>query len=86
MKSHEDAIERLDKQVTELSDALAHLGRGTDLKELLRIIKNPGWTTPAELAFATTIVESMQNQVTTLNKLSTDLLKTGRLVGVKTPA
>jgi hypothetical protein len=40
----------IEKKVSALSDALAHLGKGTSLRELLKIIKFPGWTTPAEFA------------------------------------
>ncbi len=47
-------VEVLDKKVTELSDALAHLGKGTDLKEPIRIIRFPGWTT---LSLATNNIE-----------------------------
>ncbi len=70
----------LDKKITALSDALAHLGKGTDLRELLRIIKNPGWTTPAEFAFATTILDSMQEQVTQLERMSGNLLEASKRV------
>ncbi len=41
-------IRELEKKVSALSDALAHLGKGTTLQELLRIIRFPGYTTPAE--------------------------------------
>jgi hypothetical protein len=76
-------IAELDKKITALSDALAHLGKGTDLKELLRIIRNPGWTTPAEFAFATTILDSMHDQVNQLGRMSTRLLDAGKLVSPK---
>ena len=77
---HVDHVKVLDKKITELSDALAHLGKGTSLAELIRIIKFPGWTTPAEFAFAVAIVDTMQAQVTMLNSLSTQLLAAGKLV------
>lgn len=76
-------IVTLDKKISALSDALAHLGKGTDLKELLRIIGNPGWTTPAELAFTVAILDSMQAQAAQLTKLSERLLGAGRKVAVK---
>jgi hypothetical protein len=83
MPNHDDHVKILDKKITELSDALAHLGKGTDLKELLRIIRFPGYTTPAELAFTLAIVESMQTQVTGLNTQSAQLLAAGKLVATK---
>lgn len=76
-------VAELDKKITALSDALAHLGKGTDLRELLRIIKNPGWTTPAEFAFATTILDSMHEQVNQLSKTSTKLLEASKQVSAK---
>jgi hypothetical protein len=78
-----DHVKVLDKKITELSDALAHLGQGTDLKELLRIIRFPGWTTPAEFAFAITIIDSMQIHANALSNLGTQLLAGGKLVGTK---
>lgn len=56
MATHPD-IGKLEKKITALSDALAHLGKGTDLKDPLRIIHNPGWTTPAEWLFAVGIID-----------------------------
>ncbi|HEV8695995.1 MAG TPA: hypothetical protein VGQ93_17675 [Lysobacter sp.] len=76
-------IAALDKKITALSDALAHLGKGTDLKELLRIIKFPGWTTPAEFAFAMAILDSMHEQVNQLNRMSTGLLEASKQVSAK---
>ena len=39
MPNHDDHVKVLDKKITELSDALAHLGRGTDLKELIKELR-----------------------------------------------
>jgi hypothetical protein len=80
MPKHDDHVNILDKKITELSDALAHLGRGTDLKELLRIIKFPGYTTPAEFAFSVAILDSMQTQAAALTKQCAQLLAAGKLV------
>ena len=78
-----DHIAVLDKQITALSDALAQLGRGTDLRELLRIIRFPGWTTPAEMLFTTAILESMQAQVALLSRQGAALLAAGKQVSAK---
>ena len=71
----------LDKKITELSDALAHLCKGTSLIELLKIIHFPGWTTPAEFSFAVLAVDAMHAQVNVLNTMSEQLLAAGKMVG-----
>lgn len=73
-------IKELDKKITDLSDALAHLGQGTSLRELLRIIRFPGYTTPAELAFSVAMIDNMQLHVQALDKAGQDLLAAGKLV------
>ncbi len=78
-----DHIAALDKQITALSDALAKLGRGTDLKDLLRIIRFPGWTTPAEFLFATAILDGMQAQVAGLTKQGAALVAAAKQVSSK---
>jgi hypothetical protein len=83
MPHHVDHVKVLDKKITELSDALAHLGKGTDLKELIRIIRFPGWTTPAEFAFAVAMIDSMQMHANALNNLNTQLLAASKLVATK---
>ena len=78
---HKLDIKKLEKKVTDLSDALANLGSRDDFKRLILILKRPGWTTPAEYIFASAIVDSMQNQAAALAKLKTDLLKGSKEVG-----
>jgi len=73
MTQHHD-ISRLEKQVTTLSDALAHLSNVEDFKRIL-ILKKPGWTTPAEFAFATSIVESMLAHTAALTTLKQGVLR-----------
>jgi hypothetical protein len=80
MPNHDDHVKVLDKKITELSDALAHLGKGTDLKELIKIIRHPGYTTPAEFAFNVAMLDSMQAQVASLAVQSEQMLAAGRLV------
>jgi len=86
MLNCENHVEVLDKKITELSDALAHLGKGTDLKELLRIIRFPGYTTPAEFALTVAIIDSMQSHVKALSSLNTQLLTASKLVITKEQA
>jgi hypothetical protein len=80
MSDHDSHVRQIDKKVTALSDALAHLGQGTNLKELLRIIRFPGYTTPAELAFTIAMLDGMEAQVRTLAKMETELLAASKLV------
>lgn len=83
MQIHDRHVEILDKKITELSDALATLGKGTDLKELIRIIRFPGWTTPAEFALSIAIIDSMHMQVHALTDLKSQLMAGSKLVAVK---
>jgi hypothetical protein len=76
-------VKLLDKKITDLSDILAHLGRGSDLIELIRIIRHPGWTTPAELAFSTAVLDAMHLHAKALQQLSEQMLAAGKLVGAK---
>jgi hypothetical protein len=67
--------EKLEKQITALSDALAHLNSADDLRKLILLIKNPGWTTPAEYIFALGLVNSMLTHVKALDEMKTVLLR-----------
>lgn len=83
MPNHKLEIRKFEKSITALSDALAHLGKGTDLRDLIMIIRKPGWTTPAELLYATSIVETMSAQVATLERLQNNLLRASKMVGAE---
>lgn len=77
-------LKDLETKITDLSNALATLGRGTDLRELLMIIRNPGWTTPAELALVLSLLDSMQAQTKLLTDTSARLLAGSKLVATAT--
>jgi hypothetical protein len=83
MATHNTHVDVLEKKVTELSSALAMLGKGTDLKELIHVIHGPGWTTLAEFAFATTLLEEMQGHANAIARLSSQIIATSKLVDVK---
>lgn len=74
-------IDVLDKKINALSDALAHLGQGSALKELLRIIRFPGYTTPAEFAFSIAMLDSMALQTRMLEQMGDHLLSAAKQVG-----
>ena len=84
MAEHDVQINDLDKKITALSNALAHLGKGTSLQELLRIIRFPGYTTPAEILFTGALVDAMQAQVSTITQLENNLLAAAKAVVAKT--
>lgn len=67
--------ERLEKQISALSDALANLNSADDLRKLILLIRKPGWTTPAEFTFAAGLVDSMLAQTKVLNQMKDALLK-----------
>jgi hypothetical protein len=79
MTNHAD----LENKIETLNTNLSHLGSSKDWLELIRIIRQPGWTTPAELSFAHAVVESMLAQVAALSKLKADLLDASRRVSVR---
>lgn len=83
MTNNDRHIKVLDAKISELSDVLAHLGKGADLKELLRIIRKPGWTTPAEFRFSLALVDSMKVQVDGLAHTSARLLEAAKVVGME---
>ncbi|WP_332859698.1 hypothetical protein [Janthinobacterium svalbardensis] len=83
MDDHSNHIRDLEKKISALSDALAHLGKGTTLQELLRIIRFPGYTTPAEFTFNVAILDTMLVQANALEKLGQDLLAGAKQVVVK---
>jgi hypothetical protein len=64
----------VDEKVTALSAALADLGLGTSLRELLEVIRFPSYTTPAEFSLTVAIVDSMAAHVAALARLERDLL------------
>jgi hypothetical protein len=80
---HRADISRLAKRVDALSNALARLSNASDFRKLILLLRRPGWTTPAEFAFAMGIVESMTAQAKALGQLKSGLLKGSRAVSTK---
>jgi hypothetical protein len=52
-------IDRLEGQIKELHYALKLLSDDDALLELIRIIRQPGWTTPAEFILVTGVTEAL---------------------------
>lgn len=82
-RHHKNDIQELVKKIKSLNNALDDLSDPKDLKELLIIIKQPGWTTPAEFLFASGIVDSLLDQTTNLIKLKNSLVKGSRKVSFR---
>jgi hypothetical protein len=74
MSDHNIHVRVVEEKVTALSAALVDLGRGTSLRELLKIIRFPGYTTPAEFALTVAILDGMATHVNALAKMENDLL------------
>jgi hypothetical protein len=77
---HDRAIIRLQKQVTDISDALANLQTEDDLRHLIQIIHRPGWTTPAELAYLEALLKTMEIQVNAIMMLRSQMLQGSAMV------
>ena len=80
MEADFDHIAIIEEQITALSNALAHMGKGTTLAELIKIIRFPGYTTPAEFEFTMAMLSGMRDQVAQLEKTQMDLLRSANKV------
>jgi hypothetical protein len=63
-----------------LSNALATLGRGTTLADIIKLIHSPPYTTPAEFAITIAMLDSMSAQVEILTKMQNDLHAATKLI------
>jgi hypothetical protein len=89
MEMHKVDIGRLEKSIGGVRERLDVLAQGDDFEELIKIIRRPGWTTPAEFRLVHGIVETIGRQVAVIEHLKTELLESSRLVsaeGVRTKA
>jgi hypothetical protein len=75
-------ITHLEAQINELHSSLARLATEEPLNELIEIIHRPGWTTLAEAAFFTGILEAMVAQMKTLSAMKQVLLSGAAKVGL----
>ena len=84
MEKHE--LAKIEAHIQAMRVAHAALADGSDADELFRIIHQPGWTTPAELAFLTTALESIQAQTRQLTTMRQSLLTAAKLVSTSRAA
>ena len=78
MEKHE--LAQVESQVRRLMSSTAAFGDTSDLDELLKIIHRPGWTTPAELQFLTSGLESLTAQVRQMAAFREALIKAAQAV------
>ncbi len=65
----------IEGKLNEFRKQLAVLAAPADYEELLKNFHRPGWTTPAEFAFAGAILDHMSANVRGLTQLRGQLLK-----------
>lgn len=73
-------LRRLEANVNALQKILAGFGRSSDLAELLKNIRRPGWTTPAEFLLVNGTISSMTAHAKLLGEMQSSLLKGARAV------
>jgi|WetSurMetagenome_2_1015567.scaffolds.fasta_scaffold657749_1 hypothetical protein len=80
--NHKLEIEKLDKKTSQLLVAISKAEHGNTevLKEFLKNIHRPGWTTPAEIAFVNLIIDNINAQYASLNTLVNCFVKATGMV------
>ena len=74
-------LDKLGDKLKDLDTLLGRLAAAERRRELIKLIKVPGWTTPAEYLLVSGIVDSIVAQLKVLDKLEANLLEGSRLVG-----
>ena len=83
--AHDNKLADLSKRLVSVETELSRLSeRRAEVKNIIELIKvKKGWTTPAELSFATTIVKSLQAQIQQLDTLVSSFSAAAKEVEVK---
>jgi len=76
-------LDHLENQLKTLDGNFKKLADDHTIAEILRIIRKPGYTTPAEFKLTTGIVDSLTAQVEVLIRLRQNLVEGSRLVTEK---
>jgi hypothetical protein len=74
---------RLVKSIELLKTNTIALSRAVNFDELIRYIRQPGWTTLAELTFTQGVVDAMNTHIQLVGELSALLMKGGRAVSAR---
>ena len=77
----EHDIDKLVTHIRGLQQAIARLATDNHSEELMRAIRRPGWTTPAEFALMAAGLESAQSQAELLHRQLRGLAAGARQVG-----
>ena len=79
----EHNLAHLESRIKELGEQLGTLGDTSDLEELIFLLHQPGWTTPAEYLLVRGIVDAMQEHAKALTTLRQSLITGSRLVSMQ---
>lgn len=71
-------IPKLERHIKALHESVLELAVDDDFIELLKVIRFPGWTTPAEFTLVAALVDTMHTQVRELTDLRQTLLTASR--------
>ena len=82
MKDH---INRIEAELKELETLTRSSASNEDVQEVLRIIHQPGWTTPAETQLMLALTEATISNVKQTARLRQELLRCAKAVGASTP-
>ena len=80
MSDHDNHVRQIQERADALSAALAALGQGSGVRELLKIIHFPGFTTVIDVAFIVSILDDMTDRVRGLAKMEASLVATSRMI------
>jgi hypothetical protein len=79
----EKSIQQVTRKLSALKTNLRSVAEDDVYDQLLQIIHRPGWTTPAEIAFFETVLNSVDAHTRLLSQLHKDLLRSSQLVEAK---
>ena len=79
--NHAADLKALSNRLTTIDTGLQMLGKSPDIKRIIEMIKiRPGWTTPAEFAFANALSDSINEHMKTLQTAIQNFAKGADLV------
>ncbi len=78
---HKSELDKLQNHLGKTEDLLKKAGDSSELDELRKIFRRPGWTTPAEWRFTVTLIDALQDQLKNVIALKSGLVKAANLVG-----
>lgn len=81
MEDHD--VGQLEKSIEQVQARLRMLVDEDRFAELIRIIRKPGWTTPAEFYLVNSGIDIVGRQIEIVDQLSRSLLEGGQRVSVK---